>query len=153
MCHWSWQKMFCSIGPWPGVVAEDGSAGAADVKVFVFQRHRQVELLKVCRKSFQVDGDVERSTWKGTTTSSGTITARERGSKSHHLLKHKCLCNPFWIMDSKTVFENVQNWSSKPTSRDTSERFSPMHSTFSVTRKKLPNVYKSCPKMISREKW
>ena len=23
----------------------------------------------------------------------------------------------------------------------------------SVTRKKLPNVYKSCPKMISLEKW
>ena len=27
------------------------------------------------------------------------------------------------------------------------------HVTSSVTRKKLPNVYKSCPKIISLEKW
>ena len=29
------------------------------------------------------------------------------------------------------------------------EKLSPV----SVTRKKLPNVYKNCPKMISQEKW
>ena len=30
---------------------------------------------------------------------------------------------------------------------------SALHNTSSVTRKKLPNVNKSCPKMISLEKW
>ena len=29
----------------------------------------------------------------------------------------------------------------------------PMSIVFSVTRNKLPNVHKSCPKMISLEKW
>ena len=65
--------------------------------------------------------------------------------------------NAIFFFYSKTIFETIaliyqfsKFGIAKTCPEETNERT--MNVAFSVTRKKSPNVYKSCPKMISLEK-
>ena len=87
-------------------------------------------------------------------TTTTTIDKRLPGCSIEKWVRHKlAICEEFVNFYCKFFF---QTWTISQVGKkevNVIKRRTESQSRNSVTRKKSPNVYKSCPKMISLEKW